>query len=69
MPVPPEVTLTPNGTPCGRQYRFNNTHFEGIGMNVNLHMPDLELACRNTVSSLFTRDRLFDGDPTCHFHA
>jgi uncharacterized protein (TIGR03435 family) len=32
IPASPEVTFTPNGTACGRPYRFNGTHLEGIGM-------------------------------------
>jgi uncharacterized protein (TIGR03435 family) len=32
VPASPEVTVTPNGTACGRPYQFNGRHFEGIGM-------------------------------------
>jgi uncharacterized protein (TIGR03435 family) len=28
----PEVTLLPNGTPCGQHYGQIGTHFEGVGM-------------------------------------
>ncbi|HKD06213.1 MAG TPA: TIGR03435 family protein [Bryobacteraceae bacterium] len=40
VPVPPETSLTPNGTACGRQYTFTSSgsegglHFEGIGMTM-----------------------------------
>ena len=31
-PASSEVTLLPNGTPCGRPYQWNGTHLEGVGM-------------------------------------
>ena len=48
-PVPPEVTLTPNGTACGRQYHFNGTHFEGIGMTMKTLAVVLGLSGRPVI--------------------
>ena len=31
-PASPEVTLQPNGTPCGQRYSWNETRLEGVGM-------------------------------------
>ncbi|HEY3827187.1 MAG TPA: TIGR03435 family protein [Bryobacteraceae bacterium] len=49
VPVPPEVTLTPNGTACGRQYHFNGTHFEGMGMTMKTLAVVLGLSGRPVI--------------------
>jgi uncharacterized protein (TIGR03435 family) len=56
MPVPPEATLTPNGTACGRQYRFtgggnrsDGLHFEGIGMTMKTLAVVLGLSGRPVI--------------------
>ena len=49
VPVPPEVTSTPNGTACGRQYHFNGTHFEGIGMTMKTLAVVLGLSGRPVI--------------------
>ncbi len=56
MPVPPEVTLPPNGTPCGRQYRFNRTQFEGIGMNMKTLAVILGLSGRPVIDRTGHKD-------------
>lgn len=48
-PVQPEVTLTPNGTACGRQYHFSGTHFEGIGMTMKTLAVVLGLSGRPVI--------------------
>ena len=52
-PVAPEVTLTPNGTACGRQYRFSSSggglHLEGIGMTMKTLAVVLGLSGRPVI--------------------
>ncbi len=52
-PVPPDATLTPNGTACGRSYGFtragNGLHFEGIGMTTKTLAVVLGLSGRPVI--------------------
>ncbi|HEY4087469.1 MAG TPA: TIGR03435 family protein [Bryobacteraceae bacterium] len=52
-PLPPEATLAPNGTACGRSYGFtragNGLHFEGIGMTTKTLAVVLSLSGRPVI--------------------
>jgi uncharacterized protein (TIGR03435 family) len=53
-PAPPDATLTPNGTACGRQYRFTGArsgglHLEGIGMTTKTLAVVLGLSGRPVI--------------------
>ena len=52
-PVPPDATLTPNGTACGRPYGFTRAlsglHFEGVGMTTKTLAVVLGLSGRPVI--------------------